>query len=158
MSIRSSTAQFHAAHSAHTHRTFDKPDGWRHFLLSKTDTKNDEEESEDELPHEAPDAEGSTESTKKPRARKVREPIYAYLLQVAILANHLNGKDTHVRGLKVWGPASRPAPEVPKRVRPAALLALLDDEDVLDMGEGEQQVAGDATAISRRMQLLSSIK
>ncbi|CED84300.1 Anaphase-promoting complex (APC), subunit 10 [Phaffia rhodozyma] len=32
------------------------------------------------------------------------EPIEAFLIQVVILGNHLNGKDTHVRGVKVWGP------------------------------------------------------
>lgn len=31
-------------------------------------------------------------------------PISAFLLQVVIVANHLNGKDTHVRGLRVLGP------------------------------------------------------
>ena len=30
--------------------------------------------------------------------------IEAYVLQVIIIANHMNGKDTHVRGLKVLGP------------------------------------------------------
>ncbi|EJF56498.1 APC10-domain-containing protein [Dichomitus squalens LYAD-421 SS1] len=30
--------------------------------------------------------------------------IEAYILQVIILTNHMNGKDTHVRGLKVLGP------------------------------------------------------
>lgn len=33
-----------------------------------------------------------------------RASIPAFLLQIVIIANHLNGKDTHVRGLKVWGP------------------------------------------------------
>jgi len=31
-------------------------------------------------------------------------PIPAYHLRIVIVANHLNGKDTHVRGLKVYGP------------------------------------------------------
>lgn len=30
--------------------------------------------------------------------------LHAYVLQVIILANHMNGKDTHVRGLRVLGP------------------------------------------------------
>ena len=30
--------------------------------------------------------------------------IEAYVLQVIILANHMNGTDTHVRGLKILGP------------------------------------------------------
>ncbi|KAF8274824.1 anaphase-promoting complex, subunit 10/DOC domain-containing protein [Lactarius quietus] len=32
------------------------------------------------------------------------KPIHAYILQVIILANHMNGKDTHVRGMRVLGP------------------------------------------------------
>ncbi|GAA5987029.1 hypothetical protein JCM10908_000997 [Rhodotorula pacifica] len=32
------------------------------------------------------------------------EPLRAHLLQVAILSNHMNGKDTHVRGIKVLAP------------------------------------------------------
>ena len=34
-----------------------------------------------------------------------RKPIHAYILQVMVVANHMNGKDTHVRGLRVLGPA-----------------------------------------------------
>jgi hypothetical protein len=33
-----------------------------------------------------------------------RPPIPCYHLQILIVANHINGKDTHVRGLKVFGP------------------------------------------------------
>lgn len=33
-----------------------------------------------------------------------RAPVYAYVLQVVIVANHMSGKDTHVRGLRVLGP------------------------------------------------------
>ncbi|TFK70280.1 anaphase-promoting complex, subunit 10 [Pluteus cervinus] len=31
-------------------------------------------------------------------------PIYAYVIQVVIAANHMSGKDTHVRGLRLLGP------------------------------------------------------
>lgn len=34
----------------------------------------------------------------------VRKPLFVYVLQVVIAANHQNGKDTHVRGLVVLGP------------------------------------------------------
>ena len=33
-----------------------------------------------------------------------RPPIACYHLRVLIVANHINGKDTHVRGLRVYGP------------------------------------------------------
>lgn len=32
------------------------------------------------------------------------KPLHAYIVQVIIVANHMNGKDTHVRGLHVYGP------------------------------------------------------
>lgn len=32
------------------------------------------------------------------------EPVRAHLLQIAILTNHLNGKDTHIRGVRVFAP------------------------------------------------------
>lgn len=32
-----------------------------------------------------------------------RNPVYAYVLQIIIAANHMSGKDTHVRGLRVLG-------------------------------------------------------
>ncbi|XP_006459204.1 hypothetical protein AGABI2DRAFT_116179 [Agaricus bisporus var. bisporus H97] len=31
-------------------------------------------------------------------------PVYAYVVQVIILANHMSGKDTHVRGLRILAP------------------------------------------------------
>ncbi|RPD54295.1 anaphase-promoting complex, subunit 10, partial [Lentinus tigrinus ALCF2SS1-6] len=57
--------------------TIEKPDGWITFDVSME-------------PNE--DGEGF-------------KSVDAYMLQIIILANHMNGKDTHVRGLKVLGPA-----------------------------------------------------
>ncbi|KAG8854010.1 hypothetical protein FRB96_007873 [Tulasnella sp. 330] len=37
-----------------------------------------------------------------------RKPLFMYVLQVVIAANHQNGKDTHVRGLAVLGPKEMP--------------------------------------------------
>ena len=33
-----------------------------------------------------------------------RKPLQAYVLELLVAANHQNGKDTHVRGLVVYGP------------------------------------------------------
>ena len=30
--------------------------------------------------------------------------VHAYILQVIVLTNHMNGKDTHIRGLRILGP------------------------------------------------------
>ncbi|GAA5977668.1 hypothetical protein JCM5350_002315 [Sporobolomyces pararoseus] len=32
------------------------------------------------------------------------QPIRAHLIQIAIISNHMNGKDTHVRGVRVYAP------------------------------------------------------
>ncbi|KAK4056566.1 hypothetical protein OIO90_002414 [Microbotryomycetes sp. JL221] len=32
------------------------------------------------------------------------DPLRAHLLQIAIISNHMNGKDTHVRGVRVFAP------------------------------------------------------
>jgi anaphase-promoting complex subunit 10 len=56
--------------------TLDKPDGWITFDISSE-------------PH--PEGDGLN-------------PVYAYVLQIIVAANHMSGKDTHVRGLRVLGP------------------------------------------------------
>lgn len=32
------------------------------------------------------------------------KPIHAYILQVVVLSNHMSGKDTHVRGMRILAP------------------------------------------------------
>lgn len=32
------------------------------------------------------------------------KPVHAYVLQVIVVANHMSGKDTHIRGLRILGP------------------------------------------------------
>jgi anaphase-promoting complex subunit 10 len=56
--------------------TLDKPNGWITF-----DVSSEPNEEGDEF-----------------------NPVYAYVLQILIAANHMSGKDTHVRGLRVLGP------------------------------------------------------
>jgi len=55
---------------------FDKPNGWIEMDLS---------------PEVAEDGDGF-------------KPLQAFIVQVIVLANHMNGKDTHIRGMKVLGP------------------------------------------------------
>jgi hypothetical protein len=42
-------------------------------------------------------------------------PIHTYLVQICIIANHAVGKDTHVRGIKIFGPATAESREKAKR-------------------------------------------
>ena len=70
------------------YREFAEPQGWVHFALEKTDAGIAEEA---EAHESAP-----------------LQPIHVFLLQICVLGNHLNGKDTHIRALKVFGPAAPP--------------------------------------------------
>jgi len=54
-----------------------QPQGWMHFKLSGR----------------VSDAEGEED-----------DPIRAHLLQICIISNHLNGKDSHVRGVRIFAP------------------------------------------------------
>jgi len=56
--------------------TLDKPDGWITFDVTSEPT--DEGEG--------------------------YKPLHAYLVQVVVITNHMNGKDTHIRGLRILGP------------------------------------------------------
>uniref|UniRef100_A0ACD5TD83 Uncharacterized protein n=1 Tax=Avena sativa TaxID=4498 RepID=A0ACD5TD83_AVESA len=39
--------------------------------------------------------------------------IHTFMLQIAVLANHLNGRDTHVRQIKIYGPRPNHVPHQP---------------------------------------------
>jgi len=64
------------------------PRGWHHIRLvdREEEEPGDDEDSDD------------SDSGFAPKG---------HLFQVAILANHLNGKDTHIRCLKILGPRSQ---------------------------------------------------
>ncbi|EIW84182.1 anaphase-promoting complex subunit 10 [Coniophora puteana RWD-64-598 SS2] len=66
--------------------TLDKPDGWITFDVSSE-----------------PDNDGSSLHVDKPPGLHPK-PINAYILQVIVVANHMSGKDTHIRGLRILGP------------------------------------------------------
>ncbi|KAI6025026.1 anaphase-promoting complex, subunit 10-domain-containing protein [Pisolithus microcarpus] len=63
--------------------TLDKPDGWITFDVSS------------ELDEDATSF----------------KPVHAYVLQIIVVANHMSGKDTHIRGLRVLGPIDDNAAE-----------------------------------------------
>ncbi|SPO20371.1 related to anaphase promoting complex subunit 10 [Ustilago trichophora] len=97
-------------------RTFDAPQGWKHFSMTpggSADTvasEEDEEAAQEEDGFEGgEDDEGVAEDEDEDGAGEGAgggEGIRVWLLQVCILANHLNGKDTHIRRLIVFGPKS----------------------------------------------------
>ncbi|KAJ8294644.1 Anaphase-promoting complex subunit 10 [Rhodotorula toruloides] len=47
---------------------------------------------------------GGTSKTGDTGPAEGEETIRAHLLQIAILSNHMNGKDTHVRGVRIFAP------------------------------------------------------
>ena len=76
--------------------TLDKPDGWITFDVSSEPNEDGDglyDYDSLSLLHFA----DSTETVH-------RNPVYAYVLQIIVAANHMSGKDTHVRGLRVLGP------------------------------------------------------
>ncbi|KDN52734.1 APC10-domain-containing protein [Tilletiaria anomala UBC 951] len=66
-------------------RELEAPKGWVHFVLNPESTGANEETSAD---------------------LKLAPPIWVYHLQICIYSNHLNGKDTHLRSIRVFGPPS----------------------------------------------------
>lgn len=65
----------------------DEPFGWKHFLLSTSTPRSKKSEEADFGHNQGP-----------------LQSISVWVLQIAILANQQNGKDTHIRGCLVWGP------------------------------------------------------
>ncbi|BEI84873.1 hypothetical protein CcaverHIS002_0502740 [Cutaneotrichosporon cavernicola] len=82
---------------------FHKPDGW---IV---------------IPLRPMDADGAIEGP----------PIPTHHIRIVIVANHMNGKDTHVRGLKVFGP---PEP-VAKTTDDEVVEGLPDGPALVDLGQ-----------------------
>ncbi|TIA76236.1 hypothetical protein E3P77_00148 [Wallemia ichthyophaga] len=71
------------------HIELNQPRGWHHFAL-------DNETMDVITPSKQLEDNGVSDEAK---------PITAFVVQLAILTNHLNGKDSHVRGLTFFSPA-----------------------------------------------------
>ncbi|EPQ29065.1 uncharacterized protein PFL1_03354 [Pseudozyma flocculosa PF-1] len=128
-------------------RTFESPQGWKHFLLDKSDTSTPEEEEVDD----DDDDEGEGGGT----GRGKREGIWCWIVQVCVLANHLNGKDTHVRRCVIWGPpeggehgdtrADRQAVASDKRARMDETEAVEAVKRALQSGRAPTEDAGSSS-------------
>lgn len=70
------------------YREFVEPQGWYHFMLSGTTEMEAEE----------------VQAARASSAAAPLRPIELFVLQVNVLGNHLNGKDSHIRCMKVFGP------------------------------------------------------
>lgn len=90
-------------------RTFDTPQGWKHFSMtmgSVDASANEEDEDAQEGDADGAEAKGEVGDDEEEDAG---DGIRVWLIQVCILANHLNGKDTHIRRLVVFGPKTQGA-------------------------------------------------
>ncbi|CDU23311.1 related to anaphase promoting complex subunit 10 [Sporisorium scitamineum] len=110
-------------------RTFDAPQGWKHFSMTPgsvdaaTNEEDAEERGEDEEDDDVQDAgmdvvnglvgRGNDGDSDDEEEEGGTEGIRVWLIQVCILANHLNGKDTHIRRLVVFGPKANNATSNP---------------------------------------------
>ncbi|SNX84080.1 related to anaphase promoting complex subunit 10 [Melanopsichium pennsylvanicum] len=97
-------------------RSFESPQGWKHFNMTppeSVDASTNEEDEEDVEEQKTGEDEEvgrnpmlgqDNEEEEGDDDEGEREGIRVWLIQVCILANHLNGKDTHIRRLIVFGP------------------------------------------------------
>tara|TARA_B110000977_G_scaffold49146_1_gene66710 strand:+ start:366 stop:965 length:600 start_codon:yes stop_codon:yes gene_type:complete len=69
----------------------DEPVGWTRVRL---DGGDDDEKTENDL--------------HKNKKQSTGAPLRAYFIQLAVLSNHQNGRDTHVRQVKIFGPRTSP--------------------------------------------------
>lgn len=82
-----------------------------------------------------------------PLSPPCRSDIKLFLLQLMILNNHQNGKDTHVREVKVFGPRESPAAPLPAPVPVVATEP--GTEDAEPMLELPRSLANSAYAFIR---------
>lgn len=94
-----------------------EPFQWKHFYLSSPDPRStlseegedDDDEDDEDKGENGRTLRGSKPSIVRPTYSEPLVPIHTWVIQISVLANHQNGKDTHVRGCLVWGPRDNQA-------------------------------------------------
>jgi len=82
-----------------------EPVGWCIIpLTAPPDPLDDPEEDEEEEKEEDDDDENEDGGEKKRKQLQHKRLVRTYLVQIAILSMHQNGRDTHVRQVKLFGP------------------------------------------------------
>lgn len=135
-----------------------EPHGWKHFYLSAAPARSNMVE------------ENLTEEQQKQLfgEEKRLEPIWTWMIQISVLANHQNGKDTHVRGCLVWGPKEkqRAGPVHQQQhgssvgdgaVRVAAAATVGEDESMADEEDDDEQEDGNSDAATHGSQRNESL-
>jgi hypothetical protein len=85
---------------------FEKPEGWQTIDLRDSGGGIGGDDDDDGCVPALCSCGSPADSLTPPPLPFHREPISAFLIQITVVANHLNGKDTHIRGLRIWGPES----------------------------------------------------
>jgi hypothetical protein len=124
-------------HSLFIHRELKEPTGWKHFVLEKASLANESDESDSDASSAESDVESDSSDqpplamsgdahvrqAARPAKRdyvcigvsKRHAPINVFLVQICVLSNHAAGKDTHIRGIHIFGPPTRESRERAER-------------------------------------------
>ncbi|KAE8251963.1 hypothetical protein A4X13_0g3771 [Tilletia indica] len=118
------------------YRELTEPSGWKTFILVKSNARIPEEAELESYTVAGAPTSSAASTTATPLI-----PIHAWLLQICILGNHLNGKDTHVRGIYIFGPPTQlpaflPGSQIPK------FTGTLDDVLYGSKGKGKNRSRG----------------
>ena len=118
---------------------FQEPTGWCIVpLRTMPDPLEDGEDEEDDSDEEDEDDDMDEEERlhKKANRNKNKRVVKAHLVQISILSQHQNGRDTHVRQVQLYGP----------RTNSAAALRKVHTQGITDgthAGNSNQQGASD---------------
>ncbi|GHJ87258.1 hypothetical protein NliqN6_3660 [Naganishia liquefaciens] len=118
----------------------DKPDGWIPIPLRP-------------ITIDDPALAVPISTPENPTAGKIEvagPPVPAFYLRVHIVQNHLNGKDTHVRGLRVFGLATASAVPLQQRVSLPVLISYSSANKMHDPRHPTSQT----TAVTRKSSLV----
>lgn len=118
----------------------DKPDGWIPVPLRP-------------ITIDDPALPAPISTPENPTAGKIEvagPPVPAFYLRVHIVQNHLNGKDTHVRGLRVFGLATASAVPLQQRVSLPVLVSYSSVNKMHDPRHPTSQT----TAVTRKSSLV----
>mmetsp|Transcript_5625 Transcript_5625/g.8657 ORF Transcript_5625/g.8657 Transcript_5625/m.8657 type:complete len:350 (-) Transcript_5625:58-1107(-) len=81
-----------------------EPVGWCIIPLTASPDPLDDPEEDEEEEEKVDDDDENEDGDKKQKRLQHKRLVRTYLVQVAILSMHQNGRDTHVRQVKLFGP------------------------------------------------------
>ena len=91
-------------------KTLNEPHGWQHVRT----TRLDKEKLKDIQAHYGSKKQLKNSGMEYLEKESCEAPIRAFFIQICILQNHQNGRDTHVRQVHIYSPAGTPASDGPR--------------------------------------------